>query len=131
MTANTINQNSRLSSFNSEKLSFRLPRWQKDIVDFISVKERLNQTDVIRNSINNYFLACYSSNKGALKQQTREKYVQMDLLEWAATNENQIIENYSPSWDDIDNATVVYIEEMSSLNSTEKDPFLDFYYGKQ
>lgn len=93
MTTNTINQNSRLSSFNSEKLSFRLPRWQKDIVDFISVKEKLNQTDVIRNSINNYFLVGFNSNKVKLQQETKEKYVQMELFERARTRDARSIKD--------------------------------------
>ena len=131
MTTNIINRNSRLSSFNSEKLSFRLPRWQKDIVDFISEKEKLNPTDVIRNSINNYFLVGCSSNKGALKQQTREKYVQMDLIEWAERNQMKMIVEDCPSFDDMENSTVVSEEEIVATPSTERDPFLDFYYGKQ
>jgi hypothetical protein len=106
MTTNTINNNSRLDSLNSEKLSFRLPRWQKDIVDFVSKKESLNQTDVIRNSINNYFLQASTESKGELKQKTKERYVQMDLFEWAEKNQ-------------------------TSTPSTERDPFMDFYYGKQ
>jgi len=106
MTTKTIKENSTLSSFNTEKLSFRLPRWQKDIVDFVSEKEKLNKTDVIRNSINNYFLQASTSSKGELRQKTKERYVQMDLFEWAESNE-------------------------SLKPSTERDPFMDFYYGKQ
>jgi hypothetical protein len=89
MTTQSTKENSTLSSFNSEKLSFRLPRWQKDIVDFISEKENLNQTDVIRNSINNYFLQASTYSKGELRQKTKERYVQMDLFEWAKTREGK------------------------------------------
>lgn len=110
MTTKTINENSTLSSFNSEKLSFRLPRWQKDIVDFISEKERVNQTDVIRNSINNYFLQASTSSKGELRQKTKERYVQMDLFEWGKLNEQRI--------------------KSKSVNDIEIDPFLEFYSRK-
>jgi hypothetical protein len=88
MTINTINKNNRLSSFNSEKLSFRLPTWQKDIVDFVSERENIKPADVIRRSINNYFLHSSSSSTGELRQKTKEKYVQLDLFDWAEKYQN-------------------------------------------
>lgn len=131
MTTQSSKENSIFSSFNSEKLSFRLPRWQKDIVDFISEKENINQTDVIRNSINNYFLAGCSPNKGSLKQQSKEKYVQMDLFEWAERNQKERILEDSLSFEEIVDSNVVSVEAVVATPSTERDPFLDFYYSKQ
>jgi hypothetical protein len=131
MTSKTPKINSRLSSFNSEKLSFRLPKWQKDIVDFVSEKEKINPTDVIRRSINNYFLYASTSSTGELRQKTKERYVQMELFDWAERNQKKMTVEDSPSIEDIKNSTVVSVEEITLTPSNERDPFLDFYYAKQ
>ena len=92
MNTNLNKTNRRLNSRSTNKVSVRLPEWQRDIVNYCSVKESASLTDTIKNSINHYFLSLKKTNKGELRQRSREKYIQLGLFEWAEKNKLQTIE---------------------------------------
>jgi hypothetical protein len=81
-----IKNNQKFNSPSTNKLSVRLPDWQKNIVAYCSNEDSLTLTDVVKNSINNYFVQDGKHNSEELKQKTQEKYVQLDLFEWATRN---------------------------------------------
>jgi hypothetical protein len=91
MNTNLNKTNRRLNSRSTNKVSVRLPEWQRDIVNYCSLEESASLTDTIKNSINHYFLSLKKPNKCELKQKSREKYIQLDLFEWAEKNNIQTI----------------------------------------
>jgi len=82
-----INNNQKFNSLSTNKVSIRLPDWQKNIIAYCSDEDSSTLTDVVKNSINNYFIHDGKHNSAELKQKTQEKYLQLDLFEWAARNQ--------------------------------------------
>ena len=66
-----------------KKISVRLPAWQRTLIDYCSVNESLTITDIIKKSINSYFIQKDKPDQSLLKQMSKEKYYDLDLFHWS------------------------------------------------
>jgi hypothetical protein len=71
------------TSNSDKKISVRLQAWQRNLIDYCSENESLTITDIIKKSINSYFIQKDKPDQSLLKQMCKEKYYDLDLFSWS------------------------------------------------
>jgi hypothetical protein len=81
------NPNINFNSTRTKKVSVRLPKWRRTIIEYCAEELQSSITDIVSRAIESYFLLKEIPNREETTQEAKDKMVQMDLFKWERERE--------------------------------------------
>jgi hypothetical protein len=78
----TIHNNPNLyfDSSKTQKISVRLPKWRRDIIDYSSYQLQESISDLVSLAIDFFFIVGEIPHKGEMSQRAKDKLAKMNIL---------------------------------------------------